>query len=80
MEQLLARAEISETRLAEIMNVSEGTIRNWCQGRTEPTLTPKQTASLVNALHCSLFDLIEAVAESRTNPVKRKPGRKPKKS
>ncbi|WP_414644178.1 helix-turn-helix domain-containing protein [Allocoleopsis sp.] len=78
MEALLASAGITREALAESLQMSETTIRNWIGGRTEPTLTPSKYETLLTLLRCSPSQLSEACRESMLNRQKGRPGRRRK--
>jgi DNA-binding transcriptional regulator YiaG len=76
MESLLADAGITKEFLADSLEISETTVRNWLGGRTEPTLTPSKYQKLLNLLRCSPSQLSDACQESMMNRQKRRPGRR----
>ena len=76
MESLLANAGVTKELLAESLEVSETTVRNWLGGRTEPTLTPDKYEKLLSVLRCSPSQLSQACEESMMNRQKRRPGRR----
>lgn len=80
MEALLANAGITKEVLAESLEISETTVRNWLGGRTEPTLTPSKYEKLLSLLRCSPSQLSRACQESMLNRQKRRPGRRKKDS
>lgn len=54
---LRERVGLTQEKLAEILEVTDHTVRNWEKGRSEPRLTIKQMKALCRALQCRLEDL-----------------------
>ena len=61
---------LKQTELAEIVGVSEVTIRNWETGRTGTDLIV-QIARLCRALDCQVEDLVKDDDVKLTEPVKK---------
>jgi DNA-binding XRE family transcriptional regulator len=62
----MLRLEVGLTQkaLAEAMGVTEQTIRNWEQGRSEPRLTIAQTKRLCRLLEKSLDEMPDSLAKT----------------
>ena len=75
MEALRERAGISRAKVAEKLEISETSIRNWETGRTEPTMTPQKYVEMLRILQCSPEELAVASETSISQRHKRKPGR-----
>ncbi|MGG6264275.1 helix-turn-helix transcriptional regulator [Leptolyngbya sp. AN03gr2] len=65
--ELRQSRRLSQRRVAEAIEVSTQTIRNWEKGRSEPSLKVDQIESLCQILQCSLSELAEAIRESKRN-------------
>lgn len=76
MEGLLAQAGVSRENLAESLDISSTTIRNWIGGRTTPSLDPEQYETLLTLLGVTPSEFTAAWKESMANRKNRKPGRK----
>ena len=63
LKQLRERALLSQSELAELCGVNPHTISFWERGVSRP-LTRYQR-KLVEALHCSADDLLQALEETR---------------
>lgn len=57
---LLNRSGLTQSCLAKKINVRQATISSWVNGHSVPTLTPLQLRRLLEALDCTLDELIEA--------------------
>lgn len=57
---LRQRAGISQRLLAIAMNVSVRTVTQWETGEQKPRLFPEQTQTLLEALNCTLDELVQA--------------------
>lgn len=57
---LRKRAKLTQRKLAEALDVRQGTISDWERGLAIPHLRPSQLKRLMEVLQCSLDDLIEA--------------------
>jgi DNA-binding XRE family transcriptional regulator len=55
--QLRENAGLTQEALAQVLGVTDHTVRNWEKGRAEPKLTIKQMKALCQALQCNLSDL-----------------------
>ena len=64
--------------MADKLEISETSVRNWETGRTEPTMTPQKYQELLGVLKCTPEELAVASKTSIDCRQKRKPGR-PKK-
>jgi transcriptional regulator with XRE-family HTH domain len=62
LAQLRQRANLTQRKLADILDVTVKTVSAWERGEHEPYLTLTQTKKLVDGLQCSLDDLIAATA------------------
>ena len=59
----MAELSLSQTRLAEVMNVSQGTVNHWLSGRREPGL--ETLAKLATALKMSSAELITGIDRAK---------------
>ena len=75
MEALRERAGLSRAEVAEKLEISETSVRNWETGRTEPTMTPQKYVEILGILQCSPEELAVASEKSISQRHKRKPGR-----
>lgn len=57
---LWKRSGLTQTELAQRIQVRRATVSSWVGGHTTPNLTPAQTKLLLTELNCSLDELIEA--------------------
>lgn len=55
--ELRKKAGVTQKQLAQVLGVSDQTIRNWEKGREEPRLFLWQVKALCDTLNCSLDDL-----------------------
>lgn len=55
------RLNLTQRQVAEALGVTDQTVSNWEQSRSEPKLTFKQVKALCNILQCSLEDLPDNV-------------------
>jgi len=55
---LFERSGLTQTELAEIVDVRRATVSGWVSGKTVPTLPPLKLKKLLTALNCSLEDLV----------------------
>ncbi len=62
LAQLRQRANLTQRKLADILDVTVKTVSAWERGEHEPYLTLIQTKKLVDGLQCSLDELIVATA------------------
>ena len=60
LAQLRQRANLTQRKLADILDVTIKTVSAWERGEHEPCLTLTQTKKLVDGLQCSLDELIAA--------------------
>jgi transcriptional regulator with XRE-family HTH domain len=60
LAQLRQRANLTQRKLADILDVTVKTVSAWERGEHEPYLTLIQTKKLVDGLQCSLDELIAA--------------------
>lgn len=58
---LRKRLNLTQRQVAEALGVTDQTVSNWEQGRSEPKLTFKQVKALCNIFQCSLEDLPDNV-------------------
>lgn len=79
MEALRNRVGLTREQVAQILEVSETSIRNWETGRTELTTTPKKYLEVLRLFQCTPEELAVASDKSMNQRSKRKPGR-PKKT
>ena len=57
---LRKRAKLTQRKLAEALDVRQGTISDWERGLAIPHLRPSQVKRMLTELQCSLDELIEA--------------------
>jgi transcriptional regulator with XRE-family HTH domain len=57
---LRKRAKLTQRKLAEALDVRQGTISDWERGIAIPHLRPSQIKRMLDELQCSLDELIEA--------------------
>lgn len=58
---LRKRLNLTQRQVAEALGVTDQTVSNWEQGRSEPKLTFKQVKVLCQIFQCSLEDLPDNV-------------------
>ncbi len=75
MEALRERAGLTRSEVADKLEISETSVRNWETGRTEPTMTPQKYRDLLEILQCTPKELAVASETSLSQRHKRKPGR-----
>ena len=75
METLRERAGLTRIEVADKLEISETSVRNWETGRTEPTMTPLKYRELLELLQCTPKELALASETSLSQRQKRKPGR-----
>jgi transcriptional regulator with XRE-family HTH domain len=63
LAQLRQRANLTQRKLADILDVTINTVSAWERGEHEPYLTLTQTKKLVDGLQCSLNELIAATGK-----------------
>ena len=63
LAQLRQRANLTQRKLADILDVTIKTVSAWERGEHEPYLTLTQTKKLVDGLECSLDELIAATGK-----------------
>lgn len=63
LAQLRQRANLTQRKLADILDVTIKTVSAWERGEHEPYLTLTQTKKLVDGLECSLDELITATGK-----------------
>ena len=63
---LRQRAGLTQKAIADALNVTDHTVRNWEKGRTIPEWTPTQTLLMCQMLKCSLEELASAFSPSET--------------
>ena len=56
LRQMIADRGMLQRRLAELCNVSQGTITSWTRGRTEPGVT--DLGNLAVALRCKVLQIM----------------------
>lgn len=64
---LRKRAELTQRKLAEALDVRQGTISDWERGLAVPHLRPSQVKVMLQLLKCSLDELIEAYESPDAN-------------
>lgn len=57
---LREQAGLTQDGLADILEVTDHTIRNWEKGRTVPEWTPTETLTVCRVLGCTLEQLANA--------------------
>lgn len=57
---LRKRAQLTQRKLAEALDVRQGTISDWERGLAIPHLRPSQLKMMMVQLKCTLDELIEA--------------------
>lgn len=62
---LRKRAKLTQRKLAEALDVRQGTISDWERGLAIPHLRPSQIKVMMVQLKCSLDELIEAYESSK---------------
>ncbi|MDY6807297.1 MAG: helix-turn-helix transcriptional regulator [Cyanobacteriota bacterium] len=75
MEALRERAGLTRAEVADRLEISETSVRNWETGRTEPTMTPQRYQKLLQILQCTPKELANACGQSLDRRQKLKPGR-----
>lgn len=60
LEGLRKRVGLTQTKLAAVLDVRQGTISDWERGLAIPHLTPSKLKRMMEALECTLDELIEA--------------------
>ncbi len=63
LAQLRQRANLTQRKLADLLDVTIKTVSAWERGEHEPYLTLIQTKKLVDGLQCSLDELIAATGK-----------------
>jgi DNA-binding XRE family transcriptional regulator len=63
---LRKKAGLTQEGLADLLKVTDHTIRNWEKGRTVPEWTPGQTLSVCQLLGCTLEELADAFPDLKT--------------
>ena len=63
LAELRQRANLTQRKLADILDVTVKTVSAWERGEHEPYLTLTQTKRLVDGLQCSLDELIGATGK-----------------
>ncbi len=63
LAQLRQRTNLTQRKLADILDVTIKTVSAWERGEHEPYLTLTQTKKLVDGLQCSLDELIAATGK-----------------
>ncbi|NEP40441.1 MAG: helix-turn-helix transcriptional regulator, partial [Okeania sp. SIO2H7] len=74
METLRERVGLTRAEVADKLEISETSVRNWETGRTEPTMTPQKYQELLGVLKCTPEELAVASKTSIDCRQKRKPG------
>lgn len=64
---LRKRAKLTQRKLAEALDVRQGTISDWERGLAIPHLRPSQVKVMMQLFQCSIDDLIEAYEGSASN-------------
>ena len=54
---LRKQRNLSQRAIAQALGITDQTVSNWEQGRSEPRLTIRQVVLLCHILDCSLTDL-----------------------
>ena len=54
---LRKQRDLSQRDIAQALGITDQTVSNWEQGRSEPRLTIRQVVLLCRILDCSLTDL-----------------------
>ncbi len=75
MEAIRERAGLTRAEVANRLEISETSVRNWETGRTEPTMTPQRYQELLQILQCTPKELANASEMSLDRRQKLKPGR-----
>lgn len=75
MEAIRERAGLTRAEVANRLEISETSVRNWETGRTEPTMTPQKYQELLQILQCTPKELAFASEKSINQRQKLKPGR-----
>jgi DNA-binding XRE family transcriptional regulator len=57
---LRKRANLTQRKLAEALDIRQGTISDWERGLAIPHLRPSQLKRMMEELNCTLDDIIEA--------------------
>ena len=64
---LRKRAKLTQRKLAEALDVRQGTISDWERGLAVPRLKPSQVKAMLEELQCSLDELIEAYEQPESS-------------
>jgi hypothetical protein len=64
MKELLKRVGDRPTEIAYRLGVTEQTVRNWSRGVKIPNIPINQVPAMLEALDCSLEELVSAVNET----------------
>lgn len=64
---LRKRANLTQRKLAEALDVRQGTISDWERGLAIPHLRPSQTKTMLERLGCTIEELIEAYERPKSN-------------
>lgn len=75
IEALRQRAGLTREILAQHLDISETSIRNWEGGRTEPTMTPSKYVVILEILKCTPAEFANATQVSLQQRINKKPGR-----
>lgn len=65
VKHIRARTGLSQPKLAKLMNIDVGTLRNWEQGRREPTGPAK---ALLKAIAADAEHVLKALATASARP------------
>lgn len=65
LAELRRRAGLTQRQIAEILDVTVTTVSSWERGTQVPRLTFAQVEKLMNALDCSIHDLVEATGQQK---------------
>lgn len=65
--KLRKRAKLTQRKLAEALDVRQGTISDWERGLAVPHLKPSKLKRMMEELNCTLDELIEAYERPSAN-------------
>ena len=64
---LRKRAKVTQRKVAEALDVRQGTISDWERGIAIPHLRPSQIKVMMQLFKCSIDELIEAFESPKAN-------------